>query len=130
MGRAVKFAGDVVDSCILIDYLNGEVKAQQFLDSMPALGISPITWMEVMAGVPAQNEQQVTVWLERFTVLPVDEAVMVATVKLRKLKKLKLPDAIIAATGEVHDCVIHTRDIIAYAALDKLSFKVNMPYTL
>jgi predicted nucleic acid-binding protein len=49
-------------------------------------------------------------FLSTAKVLPLDDAVTKKTIELRRIKKLKLGDAIIAATALINDLVIVTRN--------------------
>jgi len=76
-------------------------------------GISVITEMELRS-FPHLNETQIF-WLIRFIgsvpVLPLDEKVKETAIMIRSQKKVKLPDAIIAATAIVHHAVLLTNDM-------------------
>lgn len=107
----------LVDSCVLIDFLSGREAARDYLRGTPHPTISLITWMEVMCGAHTpEDERAIRSFLTAFTVLPVDEAVAEAAVSLRRLRRLKLPDALIWATARVHGLTLATRNTRDFGA--------------
>ena len=70
-------SASIVDSEILIDILNGMPDALTWLETMPAMAITPINWFEVMAGARRYDEsrrRQTTRFLAAFEMLYVTEA--------------------------------------------------------
>lgn len=100
----------VVDTNILIDYLNGSEKARRELGSFEDLYISLITWMEVLVGTENEEESEIREFLRRFHVHPVDEGVAERAVEIRRKDKLRLPDAIIWATAQHLGLMLVTRN--------------------
>ncbi len=101
----------LLDTNILIDFLNGIPAAREILEREEASAISRITWMEVMAGaVDAREDKALRGWLARFEVLPVDEQVADEAVAIRRSDRLRLPDAIIRATARTSDRILVTRN--------------------
>ena len=105
----------ILDSCILIDYLNGVSLASDTVKEYAAVSaISVITWMEVMVGALRldRKRQQITRnFLARFTKLPVCEAVAELAAVIRAQRGIKLPDAIIDATAQVTNRLLITRNV-------------------
>lgn len=54
--------------------------------------------------------------------LPIDEKVILKVISIRQTRKMKLPDAIIAATALIHDCMLITRNISDFSGLPGLVF--------
>ena len=54
--------------------------------------------------------KQATEFIQNFIVIGLEEAIILRTIALRKLLKIKLPDAVIAATAIVHDLTLITRN--------------------
>jgi predicted nucleic acid-binding protein len=106
----VAVSAALFDSCILIDYLKGHASAQAAFAQDPCPNISLISWMEVMAGVPQEHEVTVRRWLQQFTVVSLDDTIARRAVALRRQHRIKLPDAIIVATANVHGWRLVTRD--------------------
>ena len=98
------------DTNILIDYLNGIELAKAELDRYTDKAISVITWMEVMVGATAETEETLRGFLNSFIRLPIDEAVSNVAVGLRQRHKIKLPDAIVWASAQVHKRLLVTRN--------------------
>ena len=118
------------DTNILIDYLNGVAKAKSELAQYESRAISPITWMEVMAGCEAAYEPKTRAFLASFTLVPIDADVAERTVKLRRqsaTSRMKLPDAIILASAIAYGGVLVTRNSKEFDA--KLPI-VRIPYVL
>ena len=58
--------------------------------------------------------------MENATILPLDRVVSDKTIEIRKNHKIKLPDAIIAATALVHNFNLATRNIKDFKKIDGL----------
>ncbi len=101
----------VVDTNILIDYLNGSEKAKAELNSFEELHISLITWMEILVGAAEGDEEsEIREFLRRFRVQAVDEGVAERAVDIRRRDKIRLPDAIIWATAQQLGALLVTRN--------------------
>lgn len=100
----------LLDTNILIDYLNGIEQAKTELDRYKDRAISLITWMEVMVGTTSETEDITRGFLSSFVNLPIDEQVSDVAVTLRKQHKIKLPDAIVWATAQVNGRILVTRN--------------------
>lgn len=118
----------VFDSCIIIDYLNGVVDAKEEIESLDKQHrcISTLSWIEVMVGVDDAYSDTVVDFLTSFTILPVNSDVAIASVKIRKLRKIKLPDAIIEATAIANNALLVTRNTKDF----KESITVRIPYVI
>ena len=101
----------VVDTNILIDYLNGSSKAKHELEAFEIIYISLISWMEVLAGAAEGDEESaIREFLRRFRVHPVDEGVAERAIEIRRKNKMRLPDAIIWATAQQLGFLLATRN--------------------
>jgi predicted nucleic acid-binding protein len=101
----------VIDTNILIDYLNGSTKAKQELNSFDELYVSLITWMEVLMGAAeGEEESEIREFLRRFKVQAVDEGVAERAVAIRRKENIRLPDAIIWATAQQLGIILVTRN--------------------
>jgi len=100
----------VVDTNILIDYLNGSENARRELDSFDAIYISLISWMEILVGAQGDDESEIREFLRRFRIHPVDEGVAERAVEIRRRAKIRLPDAIIWATAQHLGLMLVTRN--------------------
>lgn len=105
----------LLDTNILIDYLNGLTKAQAELNRFDDKAISLITWMEVMIGTTAATQADTKLFLATFELLTIDDAVAAQAVLLRQTRRIKLPDAIIWATAQTHHRILITRNTKDFA---------------
>ena len=92
------------DTNILIDLFSGRREAKQALEAWPPQNaISLITWMEVMVGAKKYHQEQRTrMALSTFNIINISQDIAERSVALRQEYKLKLPDAIILATAQLH----------------------------
>ena len=103
----------LIDTNIIIYYLEGEQAAISFLRTdRGKLAISSITWMETLSyPFTADEEQVVRTFLQEFRLIEISSPVMELSVEIRRKKKMKLPDTIIAASAVHHDLILVTRNI-------------------
>ena len=116
----------LLDTNILI-YLDkgiSDPNAVAFLSEATADGavISIITEIELLGfNFPsAVDLQKMEELINDATVLPLDKAIAEQTINIRRKYKIKLPDAIIAATALVHGLTLVTRNIADFNAIDNL----------
>jgi predicted nucleic acid-binding protein len=81
------------DTNILVDYLNGVPDAKAELARFDDRVISVVTWMEVLVGAAPDEEASIRVFLGGFEVAPIDADVANEAVRLRRERRLRLPDA-------------------------------------
>jgi predicted nucleic acid-binding protein len=81
--------------------------------------------MEVMAGAPTEAESATRVFLSEFTLIAPDTAVAEAAVRIRRDKRIRLSDAIIAATAEVQGALLVTRNTRDF---DERDPGIRVPY--
>jgi hypothetical protein len=117
----------VIDTNILVDYLYGIPQAQQELALYQSPSISVISWIEVMAGATEQTESTARGFLKSFDLLEIDTRVAEQAVVLRKTNRIKLPDAVIWATAQVHQCLLVTRNARDFDPRDP---GIRVPYIL
>lgn len=75
----------------------------------------------------AEDEHKAQAFIADSTILSLSDAIATRTIELRKHKKLRLGDAIIAATAIVHDMILLTRNEADFSNLSDL--KVINPFT-
>ena len=125
MGRALS---PLLDSCVLIDALAGISAARDYVRGVRGAAISQVTWMEVLVGaVGVEEERTVRSFLGAFEVFSLDDAVAEEAVLLRRVRRLKLPDAIIFATARVHGRDLATRNTRDFAEGEP---GITVPYRL
>lgn len=146
----------LVDSNILMDYLNGEAPAIVFLDGLEQSGeticFSHISWMEVMIGVGhtfsvksasvankatalAAATIQHELFLNSLTMVPIDDLIGRTAVEVRKHARKPLPDAIIHATALLRATVLYTRNQADFPDIPRLAqggvnLRVTAPYAI
>lgn len=117
----------LLDTNILIDYLNGVEEARREIDLYADPIISPITWMEVMAGAAEGEDAAIRGFLARFAQPGIDADVAEAAITLRRQHRLRLPDAIIWATAKCQGALLVTRNTKDFPAEAP---GVRVPYRL
>jgi len=117
----------VIDSDILIDYLQGHPKAKAELDHYDDLRYSIVSWMEILCGADSQAEREAAELLFH-SMKRVELGMDVArkAVEIRKARRLKLPDAIILASADTEGCILVTRNTRDFGAADPC---VRIPYS-
>jgi predicted nucleic acid-binding protein len=98
------------DTNILIDYLNAVDEAKTEFNLYDQKAISIVTWMEVLVGADPDVADATRRFLGGFQLLGLDAAVAEKAVQLRQAHRMRLPDAIIWATADVHDMLFVTRN--------------------
>ena len=118
----------LVDTNIAIYLLNGVLpdNAKAFL--RPILDVecnlSIVAKIELLGWqfANANDEAKATSLVADSLVLPLSDSIAEKTIELRKIKKLKLGDAIIASTAMVYDMTLLTRNSTDCSGLTGLEF--------
>jgi predicted nucleic acid-binding protein len=126
--------GYLLDANVLIDYTanllpdNGKQKITGIIDD--GFNISVVVKIEVLGYDDlASKMKQLEAFLDLATVFPLDSDVTAKTIYLRrKYKKLKLGDAIIAATALAYNFALVTRNTKDFKNIEGL--EVLNPYEL
>ena len=103
----------LVDTNIIIYLTKKKLKISDFAKSGSRLYISSISYMEAL-GYSFQNtveEKEVTEFCESFEHIFLTKEIEKQTILIRKLNKIKLPDAIIAATALVYNLILVTHNV-------------------
>jgi predicted nucleic acid-binding protein len=126
--------GYLLDANVLIDYTanllpdNGKQKITGIIDD--GFNISVVVKIEVLGydDLPSKMKQ-LEAFLDLATVFPLDSDVTAKTIHLRRMyKKLKLGDAIIAATALAYNFALVTRNKKDFKNIEGL--EVTNPYEL
>ena len=117
--------GYLIDSNVVIGYLDNKLPAHgmkllnPIIDNIPCISI--ITKIEVLRYNSPDNVYSI---LEEFIaesiVYDLNDEIVNHTIRICKSRKIKLPDAIIAATAIVHDLKLITRNITDFKKIDGL----------
>ncbi len=117
----------VFDTNIVIDALNGNRQAETEYQRYDKVLISRITWIEVLIGEQADDSMTRDFLAQGFSVAPLDRLVAEETVRIRRTRRIKLPDALIWATALANEAVLVTRNTRDFP---KAEPSIRVPYTL
>ncbi len=117
----------LLDTNILIDFLNGIEAARLEIKRYETPLISPVTWMEVMVGQAAGEEEMLRKFLSRFRQIDIDQDVAEFAVAIRRKHKIRLPDAIIWASAKKENALLVSRNHKDFPADDP---GIRMPYSV
>ena len=107
------------DTNILIDWMKDRAPASVELSRYSCHRISRIVWTEILAGEPLETRNRITELLAPFEVVEIDSRIASAAADIRFRTRMKLLDAMILATAQVHGAILITRNT--------KDFPVNMP---
>jgi predicted nucleic acid-binding protein len=120
----------LIDTNVIIEYLGGLLPKTAFLLISKIIdeefNISVVNKIEVLGHVSAG--EKIVNFIDLANIYYLSEDVVDQTIKLRKLYKIKLPDAIIAATAIVNNLIVVTRNIKDFEIISEL--KVVNPYNI
>ncbi|MDT0647429.1 type II toxin-antitoxin system VapC family toxin [Zunongwangia sp. F260] len=118
----------LIDTSAIIKYLNDIFPAPgiSFLDEVlnEESFISFITEIELQVWNPS-NAEDILIYnsfVEQSHILGVDQDIIRETIRIRKSKKIKLPDALIAATAIVHDRTLISDNDKDFKKVPKLKY--------
>jgi len=106
----------LVDSDVLVDHLRGH---RRFVRGHDDAHVSAITRAELFSG-RGTEERRIKRLLEPMTELSVDRAVAERAGRLRRTSRLRLPDALIAATALQHRLTLITRNVRDFSGVKGL----------
>ncbi|MDZ8090569.1 MAG: type II toxin-antitoxin system VapC family toxin [Nostoc sp. DedQUE05] len=100
----------LLDTNIVLYFLGGRL-----VNPLPSgqYFISMITEIELLSypSLSSDEETQIIDFLNKITVIGIDNDIKNLTITFRKQYKLKLPDAIIAATAKSLNAILFTNDV-------------------
>lgn len=118
----------VIDSDVLIDYLQGIDEAKIELSRYNPPLYSIISWMEIMCGAETEAERESAEALfDSMRRVELSPPVAAKAVEERKRQQLKLPDAIILASADTEGCILVTRNTKDF---DQKDPRVRFPYAV
>lgn len=123
----------LTDSNVVIDYLAGKLPAagMELLNGLVDEGmvVSVITKIEVLGcNLDKDDERVLKDFLDEALVIDIGEEIADTTISIRKSMKIKVPDAIIAATAIVLELTLLTRNLNDFKGIKGL--KVIDPWSL
>ena len=106
--------GFLMDSNVVIDYFGNNLTGNtvSFIDNLPAV-ISVITRIEILGWYNATPEQlsKLQNFVQQSLVYQLTETIIQKTILLRQAHRIKLPDAIVAATALTKNKTLVTRNV-------------------
>lgn len=120
-------SGYSFDSNILIDALNGVLPAHAEIARVDRPWISRLTWIEVLSKERGATLRNIEIFLNGFSVDEIDAEVSSHAAALRReRRRLKLADAVILASAQVHHRILVSRNIKDFPAEMP---GIRVPYT-
>ncbi len=115
----------LIDTNVVIDFLGGKLpnKAKKFLLNIDVPILSVVTQIELHSSTnsTAKEIKLINEFIDAAQVLnTLDEQIVKSCIAIRKAHKIKLPDAIIAATALSADLVLLTRNTADFKAIKSL----------
>lgn len=121
----------LIDTNVIIDYLAGKLPAEgldfidKVIEGIPVISI--INKVELL-GHNHPSLHQCKLFVGVCHILELTEQVVDITITIRKSRKIKIPDAIVAATALVYDLIVITHNVSDFEGIAKLS--IIDPYQL
>ncbi len=115
----------LIDSNAIIDYLSGVLpsKGMDFLDEIvnDIPPVSVISKIEILGyTAPPSAYQLLMNFMTDAEIIQLSEAIVSRTIEIRKAYKIKLPDAIIAATALVNGYTLVSRNLGDFEKIEGL----------
>ncbi len=118
----------LLDTNIIIYLLSGDKKLEEILEGK-ILITSLISEMEVLAypELDEKNDNKIREFLSKINIVPINESIKEVAIQMRRKYKVKLPDAIIAATSFFLNVPVITTDsdFTRIEGLDILKYDLN-----
>jgi predicted nucleic acid-binding protein len=115
----------LIDTNVVVDYLGrklpeeGMLLMDDVIDAVP--NVSVITKIEVLGfNTPDEYYDLLVSFMGDAFIFDLSEGVINECINLRRLYKIKLPDAIIAATAIYHNLILITRNVKDFSRVNGL----------
>jgi predicted nucleic acid-binding protein len=121
--------GYLLDSNVIIDLIGKKLPIQ----TINVIGenfmlSSDVSRIEVLGfSNSIEEEESFISFFSDLKILSLDEAVIQKSIQIRKQKRIKLGDAIIAATALVHNLKLITRNVVDFNGIDDLELINSFP---
>jgi predicted nucleic acid-binding protein len=118
----------LIDTNIAIYFLDGHLPPSSlpFLSAVfnQERNMSVITKIELLGwNFPNPNKSDISyAFVDQSNVLPLSENIVNKTIEIRQRYKIKLPDAVIAATAIVHDFTLISRNDKDFSNIKELQY--------
>ncbi len=107
----------LMDSNAIIDFFNGKLNpaGKNFVASCDPR-ISVITQIELLSNknIPSTEWEQLQTFIQIATVYTFDDSIVEKTIMLRQQYRIKIPDAVIAATALLHELSLITKNVLDF----------------
>jgi predicted nucleic acid-binding protein len=103
----------LLDSNIIVYHLNNDDVVKDFLfENINYCSISVITYIEVLSFhfQSIEHENLAKDLLNSFNIIYLDKNIASQSIENRKIKRIKIPDNIIASTAQVNNLILVTRN--------------------
>jgi predicted nucleic acid-binding protein len=124
----MEFKRFLIDTNVAIEYI-GEILNEEVLDEIDKIinsgyYISVINKIELLGFhyLSESENEKFSDFIKNSETIGLDEIVVDKTIEIRRSSKIKLPDAIIAATALVYDLTLLTRNIKDFQKIPGLKF--------
>lgn len=115
--------GYLTDTNAAIDYLRNLLPSgSATLIDQNEINLSVVTQIELLAWPKATDEQikQLQYFIDASNVINLDPLIVAHTITIRRQHRIKLPDAIIAATSIVNELTLITRNVADFDSIAAL----------
>jgi predicted nucleic acid-binding protein len=119
----------LIDTNVLIEYIGGllpeklTVKVSNIIDK--EFNISFVNKIEILGHASVQ--EMIVKFIDAANIYYVDNQIVEKTISIRKTKKIKLPDALLAATAIIYGFTLLTRNVDDFVGIDDL--KIENPWS-
>ncbi len=115
-----------IDTNVWIDAMAGELRAENALKAAThdeSCGYSSISRLEVLSFSRLTEGEMAAfrAMLDQYVEVPIDHEVIEEAARLRRLVKVKAPDAIVAATALIRHATLITRNVDDFRRIPGLS---------
>jgi predicted nucleic acid-binding protein len=118
----------LLDTNVVIDAFAGRADAVKAIMSgrkadLEWIGYSAVTRLEVLGfpGLTPADELGLRNLLGQFSEAPIDVAVIERAIEIRKSVRVKMPDALVAATALIYDAALLTRNTADFKNIQGIS---------
>ena len=119
----------ILDSNVIIDYFGNKLpeKTVNIIESQD-LFVASVSEIEVLGfKLDSKVEADFLDFFQQVNKIGLDNQVIQQAIQIRKIKKIKLGDAIIAATALVHNLKLITRNVIDFKGIENLELINSYP---